>query len=611
MAPPRKLGEYDLLERLGAGGMGEVFKARHRRLDKLVAVKLLGGRSRGSALAGARFLREMKAAGALEHPNVVEAIDAGEQDGVVFLVMKLIAGVDLARLVREHGPLPLAEACESVRQAAMGLHYLHEHGLIHRDVKASNLMRTPDGTVKILDLGLARWREAAAASEELTCTGAVMGTPDFLAPEQIGAVEAVGVGADLYGLGGTLFYLLTGRGPFAHRSGLDAKLHAHQSEEAPDVRALRPEVPAALADLVRRLLAKNPADRPASAAAVAAELAPFAPAPASLGATDAYPLPPLLTRRKRWLPWAAAAGAAVVMLASLAVALHTIRPKNPEPDLPAAVAAVAPLRVESLEITHFTTLPGFDRLRGVLGRESFVTRIDDSVTVKARLSRPAYAYLIAYRPDGTEELCFPESEDVAPPRTDAPRYPSVSRRELRAERGDRNAGVRRGGVERAVAGLQGLAVPEGSVAVEACADAGRHRLVGRRRDGGGADHRQPARSRGKGKQAAGKSPLAQVTDWLRQGATSRRRRRRASRCCRRGSGRAVKESTASGAASARQSSNSDPVWTEHPERLWNQEGVAWQPLHRCIVAHHQIGLHCLHCMHCMQRLQRCNKDRSA
>src|SRR5262249_10003923 len=155
---------------------------------------------------------------------------------------------------------------------------------------ASNLMRTPDGTVKILDLGLARWREGAVPSEELTSAGAVMGTPDFLAPEQIGAGGVVGVAADLYGLGGTLFHLLSGQAPFAHRAGPHAKLRAHQSEAAPDVRALRPEVPAALAHLVRQLLAKDPTDRPASAAVVADELAPFAAISVSSGTTSSYPL---------------------------------------------------------------------------------------------------------------------------------------------------------------------------------------------------------------------------------------------------------------------------------------------------------------------------------
>src|SRR5262249_26230998 len=155
-ALPPLLGEYEVLDRLGARGMGEVDRARHRGLGKLVALKVLHERRLGSADAVARFRREAEAVGPLDHPHLVEAHDAGEQDGVAYLVLKLIDGTDLHRLVREKGPLPVAEACELVRQAALGLQYLHERGLVHRDLKPSNLMPTPSGVVQVLDLGLAR-----------------------------------------------------------------------------------------------------------------------------------------------------------------------------------------------------------------------------------------------------------------------------------------------------------------------------------------------------------------------------------------------------------------------------------------------------------------------
>lgn len=270
------IGEYEVLERLGSGGMGDVYKARHRRLDKLVALKLLPAGSQRSHEAAARFQREMKAVGALDHPNVVEAHDAGEQSGVVYLAMKLIDGVDLERLVKERGPLPIAEACEMVRQAALGLHYLHQRGLVHRDVKPSNLMRTPDGMVKVLDLGLARWCIETEAGHGLTGAGRVMGTPDFLAPEQIDNPMDADARADLYGLGGTLFYLLTGRAPFADHKSLVSKLDAHRFQPPPDVRMLRPETPEELAARVQRLLAKKPEARPQTASEVAAALAAFA-----------------------------------------------------------------------------------------------------------------------------------------------------------------------------------------------------------------------------------------------------------------------------------------------------------------------------------------------
>ncbi len=283
-ALPQVLGEYELLGPLGAGGMGEVYRARHRRLGKLVAVKVLPA-AKFSAAARARFRREAEAVGQLDHPHLVEAHDAGEQDGILYLVLKLIDGVDLHRLVRERGPRPPGEACELVRQAALGLQYLHERGLVHRDVKPSNLMRTtrpaagreaPCAIVKVLDLGLARWQSTGEASGELTAPDMVVGTPDYLAPEQINNSAGVDIRADLYGLGATLFYLLTGRAPFAHHRDVLAKLKAHGDEAPPDVRSLRPEVPGDVAAVVARLLAKRPEPRYATPQELADALAPLA-----------------------------------------------------------------------------------------------------------------------------------------------------------------------------------------------------------------------------------------------------------------------------------------------------------------------------------------------
>jgi serine/threonine protein kinase len=414
---PRLLGEYELLDRLGAGGMGEVYRARHRRLGKLVAVKVMPPGLRGAEQALARFQRETEAVGQLDHPHLVEAHDAGEQDGIVYLVLKLIDGIDLQRLVKQHGPLPVTEACRLVRQAALGLQYLHERGLVHRDVKPANLMRTPAGDIKVLDLGLSRRHSVA---EDLTNAGQVLGTPDYLAPEQITNAAGADVQADLYGLGATLFYLLAGRAPFAHHRGVSAKLDAHGGEAAPDVRTLRPEVPAEVAAMVARLLAKRPGARYATAAELADALAPFA------ATTQAPPRP----RRQLAVLIGGSALLAVLAGTALLVWLRNHRGNGTGPDGPGVggivPVAVKPVRVLSLDVNHFAKEGESDRQRGVLGRRSFTTHRDDAVTVTGKLSAPAYCYLIAYRPDGTEELCFPEKEDVRPPLTDEPRYPSVT-----------------------------------------------------------------------------------------------------------------------------------------------------------------------------------------
>ncbi len=424
-APPRLLGEYELGERLGGGGMGVVYRARHRRLGKDVALKLLAAKSRSEPDLLSRFLREMKALGGMKHPNVVEAYDAGESQGLVYLSMELVEGTDLHRLVQERGPLPVAEACDLLRHAAVGLAYLHGRGLVHRDLKPSNLMRTTDGVVKVLDLGLARWR--AGEDGSLTLSGVAMGTPDYQAPEQVANAAAADVHADVYGLGCTLFYLLTGKAPFAHRSSLSGKMAAHRSEDPPDVRALRPEVPGELAELVRRLLAKDPADRPASAAAVAAALVAFTatnPPPTPLNTGTGRPG----SRRRR--AWAVAAG--LLLAGLLGLGTWYLRGRDgkepsdvsPPPNDPApAVAGTQrkPLTVR-LRVLRFSPEGDENQLAGEVGKETYRARFDDRVEVEADLSEPAYAYLIAFNPTdkpGEGEQLIPRREaGQAPPRRD-------------------------------------------------------------------------------------------------------------------------------------------------------------------------------------------------
>jgi len=270
------LGSYVILEPIGSGGMGQVVKARHRYMQRQVALKFIRRDQRESADTSKRFQREVQLLAELRHPHIVQAYDAGIIGDIRFMAMEMLDGVDLDRLVRKCGPLPIGQACACIRQAALGLGHAHERSLVHRDIKPSNLFLTGEG-IKLLDLGLARPQAVSDASHAGDLTGAntVMGTPDYLAPEQALDPRRADARSDLYSLGCTLFSLLTGRPPFPEGT-LAQKLLYHQTVEPPAVESLRPDVPPPLADLVRRLLAKVPAQRPASAAEVAAALAPLA-----------------------------------------------------------------------------------------------------------------------------------------------------------------------------------------------------------------------------------------------------------------------------------------------------------------------------------------------
>jgi serine/threonine protein kinase len=272
------LGQYELLARLGHGGMGTVYKARHLRLKRFVAVKVISQQRLPDPQAVARFHREMEAVGRLTHPNIVQATDAGEAGGQHFLAMEFVEGPNLAQLVRSGGSLSVPDACEIVRQAAAGLEHAHEHGLVHRDVKPSNLMLANDGTVKVLDLGLARLLDSPGDEAEATGSEQILGSPDFMAPEQAQDSRQVDARTDLYSLGCTLYFLLTGRPPFAEPD-YDTRLKkvmAHVREQPTPIQSVRPDLQSSLSDLLARLLAKAPCDRPRSAADVADMLVPLA-----------------------------------------------------------------------------------------------------------------------------------------------------------------------------------------------------------------------------------------------------------------------------------------------------------------------------------------------
>jgi hypothetical protein len=265
LAPETRVGDCVIKDLVGYGGMGEVYFALHEKLGREVAVKVLRGHLAGDRAAAERFRSECASLTKIgKHPNVVTALEAGEHEGAPYLVMEYMPGVDLGRRVAG-GPLPVADACDYARQAALGLAHAHKHGIVHRDVKPSNLLLTRDGTVKLLDLGLAR-RALRPPSEEASRAfqDELVGSLDYMAPEQADDPSAADARSDLYSLGCTFYCFLAGRPPFADRLRLK-KLLAHAKEPPPSIRAIRADVPDAVAALLDRMLAKEPSARPASA----------------------------------------------------------------------------------------------------------------------------------------------------------------------------------------------------------------------------------------------------------------------------------------------------------------------------------------------------------
>ncbi len=267
------LGNYLLMEKIGAGGMGQVFKARHRVMNRIVAVKVLPASLTRDEAAIARFHREVQAAARLNHPNIVTAYDADQANGVHFLVMELVEGSDLSALVKKNGPFSVEKGVSHILQAAKGLEAAHAEGIVHRDIKPANLLLDKKGTLKILDMGLARLNGNSddATQADLTSTGTVMGTVDYMAPEQALNTKTADARADIYALGCSLFYLLTGKATYDGDT-LMAKLLAHRDEPIPDLRVVCPQVPEPLGRLFKKMVAKKVEDRYQTMTEVIADL---------------------------------------------------------------------------------------------------------------------------------------------------------------------------------------------------------------------------------------------------------------------------------------------------------------------------------------------------
>jgi hypothetical protein len=375
----------------------------------------------------------------------VEVYHVREAEGVPYLAMPLLEGETLAARLKRDKALPPAEVVRLGREMADGLAAAHAAGLIHRDVKPSNVwLEAGTGRVKLLDFGLVREEGSAGG---LTGEGAILGTPAYMAPEQIDGPDVDGR-ADLFSLGCVLYHLLTGRAPFPGKT-LREVLRATAATEPAPPRSVNAAVPGPLSDLVVSLLAKDRDKRPGSARGVAEALCRMEaemPQPEAAATTDEPP--PTATRpprpaRERVLAarsWRrlALAAALVLLLGAGALAAWLAWGGRASPGgeggesagpPPTPPTVADPLRVLKIDVRHFARI-GEDNAeaKGLIGERSFAAALGDQVTIEARLSRPAYAYLIAFRPDGVAELCFPEDEDEPPPLTDRPRYPVQDRK---------------------------------------------------------------------------------------------------------------------------------------------------------------------------------------
>lgn len=270
------LGKYKLLDVVGQGGMGSVIKAEQCSVRRIVALKVMAKELLRDDVAIRRFLREIQSAAALNHPHIVAALDADCIGDRYFLVMEFVEGRDLKGWLKKYGPLPIAWTCEVIRQVALGLQHAHEHNMVHRDIKPSNIMVTVDPVTgsphaKIMDFGLSRLVSETQTDGQRTRSGAIMGSPDYIAPEQASNARDADIRADLFSLGCTMFQMLTGQLPFSGNNIME-KLMARTTQSPPPVSSLRPDVPPQLSEIVADLLRFDPQERPQTPGELAARL---------------------------------------------------------------------------------------------------------------------------------------------------------------------------------------------------------------------------------------------------------------------------------------------------------------------------------------------------
>ncbi len=256
----RSLGDYQIVRKLGTGGMGSVFLAIHTPAGRQVALKLLGPEQSSKPELVKRFQIEGETARGLSHPNLVQVFETGTIDGSHFIAQEFIDGLDIGELIRQRGALKPKRAISIIRDVANGLAYLHERQIIHRDIKPSNLLISRDGVPRLADMGLARSLQVDPDSAQVTVAGTVLGTIDYIAPEQADNSHQADARSDIYSLGCTWDEMLTGSPPYPDGS-LTEKIHAHFAKPPPDPRKLNPDVPEVTVAVLARMMAKSPSDR--------------------------------------------------------------------------------------------------------------------------------------------------------------------------------------------------------------------------------------------------------------------------------------------------------------------------------------------------------------
>lgn len=402
------IGPFVVTGFLGKGGMGAVYKAKDVMLHREVAIKVILSGEHADVLDREKFLAEARAAAGVEHPNIVTVYQVGMAGDSPYIVMPLLKGENLADRLRREKKLPPVEVQRILRETAAGLKAAHDKGIVHRDIKPANLWIEQSGNVRILDFGLARAIEGLAQHDDVTMTGGkIAGSPPYMSPEQVRG-QIVDRRSDLWGLGCIAYECLAGHRPFT--GNMFDVMEKILDKDPPPLDAPKP-----LKALVSKLLQKDRNLRPADAGELIGPIEPEGKA---------------ATIRSR-LPWAVAgfllfvAGVAYATLSGRGAVDKATSGNNAAKEHP---VSDEPLRIVALDVHRYRKIAdGKGESCGILGKQTWDAFVGDQVMVEAKLTKPAYSYLAAFRPDGEMEMVYPDSEKTAPPLSDRPRYPSLAK----------------------------------------------------------------------------------------------------------------------------------------------------------------------------------------